>query len=84
MPLRAMLGTVLSKGIHEVEVVEAGLGRGRGRDITIIVQGEVAHKARISGRESNCIQLECKELYTSCWIERKEEKYRRGKTRLYL
>ena len=46
-----VLGTVLAKGIHEVEVVEAGSGRGRGRDIKIIVQGEVARKARSFGEE---------------------------------
>ena len=46
-----MLGTVLAKGIHEVEIVEAGSGRGLGRDITIIVQGKVARKASSLGRK---------------------------------
>ncbi len=54
---------MLAKGIHEVEVVEAGSGRGQGRDITIIVQEELARKARIFGEEVIVFQLVCKELY---------------------
>ena len=34
-----MLGTVLAKGIHEDEVGEAGLSRGQGRDVAVIIEG---------------------------------------------
>ncbi len=43
---RTVLGTVLAKGIHDVEMVEAVSGQGMGRDITIIVKREVPRKAR--------------------------------------
>ncbi len=44
---------MLAKEIHEVEVVkaESGRGQGWGRDIMIIVQGEVARKARSFGEK---------------------------------
>ena len=36
-----MLGTVLAKGIHEGKVGGAGLRRGQGRDVTVIIEGEM-------------------------------------------
>ena len=50
----------MAKGIHDVEVVEAGSGRGRGLDITIIVQVEVARPARSFGEEVIVFNLSVK------------------------
>ena len=75
---------VLAKGIYEVKVVEAGSGRGPGHDITIIVQGKVARKAGSFGEKVFVFNLSVRVIYKLLRREERKEKYRRGKTELYL